>query len=387
MNTQHTQQNNHSYLLWPLAVLVLLTIGVFLTTREIPKEQDIRSRAQVEEPIEEDLVIPEDLQTGAVFNVSFSLPGIASQAGSPVRQARPIQLLFYNPDSNTADLSVKPLYTLDGQVTFDKKNSTFVITDWQPQETPPEGDYQVGLKTDQALIKIIKQKETDLRGKIFALNDFTIYDLDFGRLLTGDIVPLPHGDNAVDVADYNELINCYGIHVTSDTCTAKTLADLDDNGVVDGIDYNIMLVSFRSLLSRSVVPVVSAAPSPSPTIIVQPTAAVTAPPEATGSKNTVWDALALLVVFLIFSAGILMLFRHKIPFLSSFGNGDKEYFIKQDAQDEKGWFTLAGDSGQIRGHYAGGEIKDGFAKVRGEMKSDGTSNYLEISKIVWEDKD
>lgn len=43
----HDSQKSSKYLLWPIFVLIFLTIGVFITTNEIPKQQEVRSRAQV----------------------------------------------------------------------------------------------------------------------------------------------------------------------------------------------------------------------------------------------------------------------------------------------------------------------------------------------------
>ena len=61
-------------------------------------------------------------------------------------------------------------------------------------------------------------------------------------LVTADI----NGDNQLDILDYNALIGCFGSKQTSSTCTAAPTgqsqgADITDDGVVDGTDYNLFL--------------------------------------------------------------------------------------------------------------------------------------------------
>lgn len=56
-------------------------------------------------------------------------------------------------------------------------------------------------------------------------------------LVAGDIYP----DNQLDISDYNILINCYGDKQNSSSCSNKQNADLNDDGLVDGGDYNEFL--------------------------------------------------------------------------------------------------------------------------------------------------
>jgi uncharacterized protein YvpB len=53
--------------------------------------------------------------------------------------------------------------------------------------------------------------------------------------LSGDI----DGNNVINILDYNDLIACYGSRFAS--CPFKQTADLNDDGQVDGIDYNILI--------------------------------------------------------------------------------------------------------------------------------------------------
>ncbi len=62
--------------------------------------------------------------------------------------------------------------------------------------------------------------------------------------------------NQINDYDYNALVSCYGSKVTSDDCTKLSLADdifpitnpyadFNDDGVIDGIDYNILIRNYN----------------------------------------------------------------------------------------------------------------------------------------------
>lgn len=61
-------------------------------------------------------------------------------------------------------------------------------------------------------------------------------------LVNGDI----NNDNQLDIQDYNILISCFGSNQQTSSCIAPPTAsspgaDIDDDGVVDGADYNLFL--------------------------------------------------------------------------------------------------------------------------------------------------
>lgn len=58
--------------------------------------------------------------------------------------------------------------------------------------------------------------------------------------LVGDI----NNDLKVNVLDYNILTSCYGPKITEAACTFKARVDLDKDGTVAGIDYNMFLRGF-----------------------------------------------------------------------------------------------------------------------------------------------
>ena len=422
----HKPQKGSSHLIWPIAILFFLTVGVFLTTREVPRQHDTKSQAQTPDASSSALQTPEISPTeisiempkedsspvGAVIAFSFSLPGISSQAGNikPQHTVRLVTLSFYDKDDNIADIRVKPVYQIQTQAVFDNNPAsstyTFFIQDGLDLGTQvPSGEYQIGLKTDQTLQKVIKNRENDLEGKIFTIVNNTSFSIGFQTLLVGDIVPSPKGDNKIDIADYNAFIDCFGLKQHSSDCVAKEGADFDDNGVVDGIDYNIMLRNFQTLLSLGFsLPSLAPSKSPvrlTPTLAVQPTIVKKS---AKTMLNPLGITFAIIVlVWILISLGVFIKSKmvkstkkqQKVQVIlpSSQTNSQeiesKEYYIKKQTltDDKKSmWVTLTDDNGQHLGHYNGIDVKEGFAHIKGVSKTENGKTFIEVSKIISDEK-
>src|SRR5579859_2139931 len=68
-------------------------------------------------------------------------------------------------------------------------------------------------------------------------------------MINGDIAPIAGNvieDDALDILDYNALISCYGSKQITATCTMPPTslssgADINDDGNVNGSDYNLFL--------------------------------------------------------------------------------------------------------------------------------------------------
>jgi len=56
-------------------------------------------------------------------------------------------------------------------------------------------------------------------------------------ITTGDI----NSDNQLDILDYSILISCFGNKQTTASCTNAAGSDINDDGIVDGVDYNLFL--------------------------------------------------------------------------------------------------------------------------------------------------
>lgn len=97
--------------------------------------------------------------------------------------------------------------------------------------TIASGTYDIKVKADKYLRKLIKDVQTT-QNTTTRISQIT--------LVLGDI----NGDNKLDIQDYNILIDCFGANASSQACgNNKDFADLDDNGRVDGVDYNLFLRS------------------------------------------------------------------------------------------------------------------------------------------------
>lgn len=85
---------------------------------------------------------------------------------------------------------------------------------------------------------------------------------------------------------YTAFLNCYGEKVHAPSCTDKTSADVNDDGVVDEVDYNLIISGFnrihkqKLMISPTLTPVPTAIPekpisaaSPSISPTIQPTVA------------------------------------------------------------------------------------------------------------------
>jgi hypothetical protein len=63
--------------------------------------------------------------------------------------------------------------------------------------------------------------------------------LSAGTLTVGDF----NGDNKLDMSDYSQFVACYG---TKSCANNKVIMDLNFDGAVDGIDYNILRSAFAN---------------------------------------------------------------------------------------------------------------------------------------------
>jgi len=429
-------------------------------------------------PSESPSPLPSTGPLGPTLNLSFTVPGIGSGGGvlKPLHTTRNVTVFLFSQDVNSQDPAVKPLYTVQGTATFDSNPlsptyTSFVNPAFDLGSAVQNGTYQISFRTDQSLRTLIKQNPTDIGGELISLttgNDPVQIPLQ--TVLMGDVIP-DQGDNKIDINDYNAFINCYGENnTTSSFCKGHNYGDFNDDGVVDGIDYNILLRSLYALSQQGVAtPKLSPTPAPIiiihkiiPTRIPKPTIAspkITkkiTPTEAVKTTKTSGGGGAILgVIFFLFflillAAGGFFLYmknetiRNKInalihlsptgtptdetteetapeteetpteatqeetpadqpakpevpseepttPAAPAQGTATTEgadYYIKKKGPDETGkgvWLTLTGDNGAVEGHYAKGDVQDGFAKIKGEMKTANGKTFLEISEITTEE--
>lgn len=180
--------------------------------------------------------------TGHNFNTTLYLTGIGSPSGTfaPKHPQRNAVITLFDTNNNL-------VATRTGQISYATASRSFVGTINAGQSAIPAGNYLVKIQTPQFLRKQYPGILSIQSPATIVLPNLTI--------TTGDV----NGDNKINILDYNILVGCFGAKANSPACTAtpsqgelanlswKVLADLNDDGVVDGIDYNLFI---RSLATK-----------------------------------------------------------------------------------------------------------------------------------------
>lgn len=190
--------------------------------------------------------IPTPTATDTTINLQLSLPGIGTSGGNahPLHPLRPITFYLYNIDTNT-------LLTKANSVVFD---GSYFVRPIISLGQIPTGNYQVFIHSPGYLTTRLAQ--TTSANSIQIQNGQAI-QVTPNALIAGDIAPIhgdTYGDNVLDILDYNALISCYGKNASKSSCMNKQAADLDDNGVIDAIDYNIILRGLNQTHTGDTIP-------------------------------------------------------------------------------------------------------------------------------------
>lgn len=104
---------------------------------------------------------------------------------------------------------------------YDSQSGTFLGKIELPDVTT--GPHTIKLKTPGYIEKTVSDTIPAGAGGFYEVT-----------LTAGDI----NGDNKLDALDYNAIVGCYSLPASSASCS---LADLNDDGSVNGVDYNMFL--------------------------------------------------------------------------------------------------------------------------------------------------
>ena len=174
------------------------------------------------------------------FNVSLLVGGIGDAGDSrnrnltekgnsnPLHPTRKVTVTFLSGNSTIAKS--------EGSVTYKPTTGTFDGTLFLPSTLQP-GTYTVRVEMEQYLATLISEVLVKSDG----------VSLPPIALITGDI----DGNNQLDVLDFNALLRCHqDINKKATACTQNSLrlADLNDDGKVNQLDYNLL---YRELLSKN----------------------------------------------------------------------------------------------------------------------------------------
>lgn len=197
------------------------------------------------------------IQTNTILSAQLTLPGIGSITQGnlhPLHPSRDLTISLYNIITNH-------ILTRQTKMIF---NGNYFINLNIDLGILPTGFYQIFIKTNGYLTLRLINAQGD---NTFPLSQGTTLTLPPNELIGGDVAPisssssasfssLTYGDNSLDLKDYNLLIGCYGEtpKTLSPSCQNLQVADLNDDGFINGIDYNILLKGLSLSANGDVIP-------------------------------------------------------------------------------------------------------------------------------------
>jgi endoglucanase len=159
--------------------------------------------------------------------------------------------------------------TRSGDITYNPTDGTFE-GDIPIGLAAGSGNYMIKIKTNQFLRSTVPGTQLLTAG--------TTNNMPVTTLMTGDI----NNDNKFNTLDYNILIGCYSDVLQANSCTEdqKFAADLNDDGAVGHIDYNLFLRELSKYPGDEVEPTPINSPTPTSSLATE-TPTDSASPSAT----------------------------------------------------------------------------------------------------------
>jgi hypothetical protein len=164
---------------------------------------------------------------------------VASANGTPITNQT-------NKSTNTANPSQGSVTTLaqpeTPTLTYNPQSGLFE----NPKIIIPNigiaGQYKLILHVDKYVNRQMQNSPTGL----LSLAPGTTTDTGTTEMIPGDIAPAPHGDNIIDIQDYNSIAGCMTKANTA-ICPNPKAADLNDDGIVDEKDLALLKANFGSV--------------------------------------------------------------------------------------------------------------------------------------------
>jgi len=174
------------------------------------------------------VISPTPPSTPTLVSVILTLPGIGKNGNvSPNNGQRRTFIQLFDSSNKAVGASVA------AQTSFDPSSGTFRGTA-NFGTVVYSGMYTPKIKVDQYLIKKLAPIQITA-GTTIAFSPTL--------LVGGDI----NSDNKIDIKDYTILVSCFGGKINSVICgLQKVDADLNDDGLVDGVDYNLFLGGIKT---------------------------------------------------------------------------------------------------------------------------------------------
>lgn len=256
------------------SLLLVITLGLFISTNTYRQSQDIRSNAstlQIDEsaetaaisgttgsptPTTQQGVTPSTAATitiGATtsptsspsgstfFIVNLFLHGLGTAGDSvnPIGQNNTMLHIARSVTLSLLNTQNQAVVSKEGLVTYNPTIGGFTGTIAMGSlSSVPSGNYTLHVKVSQYLPFEVPAYLHVPNGGTFTIPNIA--------LVAGDI----NNDGVLDILDYTAILNCYSDFSPPASCTtsAKNLSDLTDDGLVDQLDYNLFI---RELTAES----------------------------------------------------------------------------------------------------------------------------------------
>jgi hypothetical protein len=180
---------------------------------------------------------PTVLPNNTILNMSVFMHGIGSSGDNanpnnatlsnknPLHPTRAVTVQIY-------DLNNQLRATGNGNVIFDSATGNFKGTLSLGQSIIASGSYSIKVQSPTHLRRLVG-------GGIQNLTIGQTNIIEAVSLTAGDV----NSDNKIDILDYNTMIGCYSDLSPAISCTSgnKLLSDLNDDGAVNQVDYNLFL--------------------------------------------------------------------------------------------------------------------------------------------------
>ncbi|HSW88288.1 MAG TPA: hypothetical protein VLG12_03945 [Candidatus Saccharimonadales bacterium] len=240
----YTRNTPFSFRFIGVFVVLVMFAAIPLVVLTINNRTNGASHASVLSASVTPSVAPTGTAATSYASISLVSPAISTNGGNtqPLHSTRLVNIKLFNVD-NQQTYDAQDTLTFDGVQSFN--NAHFNLG------SIPSGTYQLLIDMPGNLQKLLTQTNNS---NTFPLQAGGTLVVPAARLIPGDIAPIPgtnnqpYGDNILDISDYNVLIGCYSDTQTAAACSSvgKSAADLNDDGKVDAIDYNILLRSFAT---------------------------------------------------------------------------------------------------------------------------------------------
>jgi len=177
------------------------------------------------------------------INLALSLMGIGSKGNlSPKHPTRTVHVQIYRKTDDPKQPNITPVADITNATVTFNSNSGYFLNAALSLGSLPTGDYQILVKTPGYLRREVMDNQNN---KSFTLTLGQTTTLPAVTLIAGDTAPLY---NEILAGDFYAIVDCYKDKASGSTCAAgNTITDLDDNGVIDGVDLNVWLLGMQAL--------------------------------------------------------------------------------------------------------------------------------------------